>query len=187
MLPFCKSISIAFGVDTDFFKPDPQEQKIFDVSYIATWSEGWKRQALFGEATKGLRACAVGSLQPDGLGGLQKCNENGVYTLVGLLPAQLVSKLYQMSRVCAITSWHGSERSMLESLSCNVPLVLTKDNELGVSLVGDHAIVVEPNPVAIRAGIEMALKKENVNTRDWVIKNYSAEKYAEKILEVIDK
>ena len=31
---------------------------------------------------------------------------------------------------------------------------------------------------------ELALKKQNVNTRNWVIENYSAEKYAEALLKV---
>ena len=187
MLPFTKSISIAFGVDTELFKPNPDEPKIFDVLYIATWSEGWKRQSLFAESVKGLRACAAGSLQPDGIEGLKKCTENGVYTMVGLVPTRVVALLYQMSKVCVITSWHGSERSMLESLASNVPLIITKDNELGASLVEYHAEIVNPNPIKIRTSIDLQLKRQYMDERNWVLQKYSAQQYVHKILEVLEK
>ena len=185
MFPFAKSISIAFGTDTDFFKPS-DETKMFDVFYPATFSDNWKRQELFAEAAKGYRAMACGLVQPDGVEGYKKCIENGVYVMAGLIPTKIIANLYNMSRVVVITSWHGSERSALEALASNVPLVITSDNELACSLVKDQAIIVDPNVVTIRRGINMALRK-TVNTRDWIENKYSHIKYAEKILEVLEK
>lgn len=182
MLPFCKSISIAFGVDTDFFKPS-NEEKILDVFFPATYSL-WKRQDLFGQAVVGLKALTCGTMQPDGLSLYDICNQNGVYTQVGLMPAKLISQLYNMSRVVCVTAWHGSERTILETQASNTPLVLVRDNELGVTLVTDETIIVEPNPPAIRAGIDQALQK-TVNTREFILKKYSAEKYAQEILEIL--
>ncbi len=185
MLPFAKSISIAFGTDTEFFKPT-NDQKMFDVFYPATFSDNWKRQALFAEAAKGYRACAAGMIQPDGVESYKKCMENGVYVIAGLIPTKLIAQLYNLSKVIVITSWHGSERSALEALSTNIPLVITRDNELACSLVKDHAIIVEPNPEAIRKGIELALAKKSVNTREFILEKYSHYKYAEEIFKVIE-
>lgn len=182
MLPFCKSISVAFGTNTEFFKPDPDEPKILDVFFPATYSL-WKRQDLFGKSVKGLRALTCGTMQPDGVDLYNICNENGVYTQVGLMPSRLVSQLYNMSRVVCITAWHGSERTILEAQATNIPLVLVRDNELGCSLVTDETIIVEPYPNAIRAGIEQALKK-TVNTRKFILEKYSHIKYAEAMLKV---
>lgn len=183
MLPFCKGISIAFGCDTDFFKPC-EEEKVFDVFFPATYSL-WKRQNLFGEAVRGLKAITCGTMQPDGLGLYDVCNQNGVYTQVGLMPAKLVSQLYNMSRVVCVTAYHGSERTIIESQASNIPLVLVRDNELGVTLTTDETTIVEPNPVAIRMGIEQAFNK-TVNTRKFILEKYSHIKYAEAILKVLE-
>lgn len=186
LAPFCKRIEIAFGTDTDFFHPKQDEDEMFDVFYPATFSDNWKRQELFAQAAKGLRAMACGVIQPDGVNGYRSCIDNDVYVMAGLIPTQIISELYRMSKVCVITSWHGSERSALEALASNIPLVLTRDNTLTASLVEGKAIIVDPNPISIRQGIDIALRKTEFNARDWVLSNYSHHKYAEKILEVIE-
>lgn len=197
LLPFCKRVEIAFGTDTDFFYPDPisyycnvcrvgRDKRIFDVFYPATFSDNWKRQQLFAEASRGYKAMACGLLQPDGVEGYKKCIENGVYVMEGLIPTRLIAELYRQSRVCVITSWHGSERSALEALSSNLPLVITRDNDLTCSLVGEKAIVVDPTPEDIKRGIEIALSETVTDNRSWVLDNYSHHKYAEKLLEVIE-
>ena len=90
MMPFAKSISIAFGTDTDFFKPS-DEPKMFDAFYPATFSDNWKRQALFAEAVKGYRAMACGLVQPDGVEGYRNCLDNGVYVMAVLIPTALIA------------------------------------------------------------------------------------------------
>lgn len=179
-----KNVIVAFGTDTDFFQPR-EDQKMFDAFYPATFSDNWKRQQLFAEAVKGYRALAAGMLQPDGNIGYQACAANGVYTMEGLIPTRIISTLYNMTKAVVITSWHGSERSTLEAMASNVPLVLVSDNDLACSLVNEEVIIVKPTPEDIRAGLERALT-EKVYTRDYILENYSHHKYAEKILEVIE-
>ena len=178
-----KNVTIAFGTDTDFFQPR-EEKKIFDAFYPATFSDNWKRQQLFAEAV-GNRGMACGMLQPDGAVGFEACKKNGTYTMEGLIPTRLIADLYNMSKTVIITSWHGSERSTLEAMACNVPLVLVSDNDLACSLVNEEVIIVKPDVDSIRGGFERALRQE-VSTRDYILENYSHVQYAEKILEVIE-
>ncbi len=184
MSKFHKNVIVAFGTDTDFFQPT-DTPKMFDAFYPATFSDNWKRQELFAAATKGYKAMACGLVQPDGTQGLQACLTSGTYTMDGLIPTRLIADLYNMSKVVVITSWHGSERSTLEAMSCNVPLVLVSDNELACSLVNEEVIIVKPTVEAIRSGFERALRQE-VSTRDYILENYSHRNYAERILKVIE-
>lgn len=175
-------VIIAFGTDIEFFKPT-DEKKMFDVFYPATYSP-WKRQDLLARASDRLKVLTCGVVQPDGAYIYGACQTMG-YTLSGLVPTALIAKLYNMSRVVCITAWHGSERTVLEAMSTNIPLVITKDNELACSLTPESVVKVDPNPQAIREAIELALVSK-VNTRDYVLKNYSEKIYAQKILEVIE-
>ena len=179
-----KNVVLAFGTDTDFFRPRASE-KMFDAFYPATFSDNWKRQYLFAQATKGYKAMACGLVQPDGVQSYEECLNNGVYVMAGLIPTRLVAQLYDMSRVGIITAWHGSERSTLEFMASNVPLVLVSDNELACSLVTDEVIIVKPDADSIRAGFERALRQE-VNTRDYVLSKYSHKNYAQKIMEALE-
>ena len=181
MKEHCKQIILAFGTDTDFFKPT-ENKKMFDAFFPATYSP-WKRQRLFGLAI-GSRGLTCGYMQPDGVEDYKTCVENNTYTLVGILPTVLIAQLYNMSRTCVVPAWHGSERTVLEAMSTNIPLVVVKDNILACSLVTDVCIKVDPNPQALREGFYRALEKK-VNTREYVIENYSHIIYAEKLLRVL--
>ena len=183
MRKYCKRIELAFGTDTGFFKPK-EEKKIYDAFFPATFSP-WKRQDLFAEAI-GDKGLVCGVVQPDGVDIVRKCVERGTHVLAGLVPTRLVADLYNMSKVCVITSWHGSERTALEAMSSNIPLVVTKDNELVCSLLPKESIQVEPNPEAIRKGFLKALTMK-INTRDYILDNFSHLLYATKIMETIEK
>ena len=175
---------LAFGTDTDYFKPR-DEKKIYDAFFPATYST-WKRQDLFAEATKGYKALSCGYIQPDGTTLHQECQSVGGYTMAGLVPTRVISLLYNMSKCVVITAWHGSERTALEAMASNVPLVVTKDNELACSLLTDECIKVDPTPEAIRKGMEKAMKMK-VNTREHILKNYSHKIYAKNILDILEK
>lgn len=175
-------VVLAFGTDTTLFR-EVDEKKLFDVFYPATFSP-WKRQDLFSEATEGLKALTCGVVQPDGVDLARECDLRG-YSMQGLVPTLVVAKLYNMSKCVCITGWHGSERTALEAMASNTPLVIVKDNKLACSLTTDEVIKVDPEPSAIREGINQAIRK-TVNTRDHVLLNYSEREYAKKILEVIN-
>lgn len=174
-------VVLAFGTDTEFFKPQ-EEEKIFDVFYPASYSS-WKRQDLFAQATKGLKALTCGTVQADGIDLFKQCEQS--YAIAGPVPTAIVAKLYNMSKVVCITAWHGSERTVLEAMSTNIPLVITRDNVLACSLGNGEVIQVDPNPESIQEGVNRALRRI-VRTRDFIIKNYSQGEYSRKILEVLE-
>lgn len=183
--PYCRRIVLAFGVDTDFYKP-LDIPKYIDAVYPATFSE-WKRQHLFAEAI-GPRGLCFGVVQPDGVPHFEYCQKKQVATLGGLMPQSLMNIMYNVSRTCVITSWHGSERTTLESLACNTPVVVTDDNFLTCSLLPkEGAIACNPEPANIRKAFEQALTFKNINTREYVLRSWTARKYAEKILSVIEE
>ena len=71
-------------------------------------------------------------------------------------------------------------------MACNVPLVVTNDNELLCSLLPEEVIKVDPHPEAIKKGFLEAMEKE-VKTRDYLLdKGYTHYDYADKILEVLN-
>ena len=179
MKSHCKKIVLAFGTDTSFFRPR-NLPKIIDAFYPATFSP-WKRQKLFAEAV-GEHGLACGTVQPDGVEHLDACKLHFTHTLAGFVPTAMVARFYNMTKVCVITSWHGSERTALEAMASNTPLVVTKDNELTCSLLTDECLKVDPEPLAIWQAVSDSLNKK-VDTRDYVIKNYSHVSYAQKILE----
>lgn len=182
MRPFCWQTVLAFGTDVDLFKPENMD-KIFTGFYPATFS-AWKRQHLFAQGV-GEGGVVCGTLQPDGLEEYAACEEAKVYTLAGLMPSVLVSRLYNLSQACVITGWHGSERTALEAMACNIPVVVTIDNELTCSLLTEEGIIVDPTPEGIRDGLVRAQDRK-VHTRDYIMGKYSHYLYAEKIREVIE-
>ena len=172
---------LAFGTDTEYFKPR-KRKKIIDAFYPATYSQ-WKRQDLFTEAL-GSRGLTCGTIQPDGVDLYERCLANNTYALAGLMPSRLVAEMYNLARCCVITSWHGSERTLLEAMSSNCPVVITRDNELTCSLANDEVIRVDPTPEGIWNGVQEALEKR-VNTREYIFENYSHNIYAERIKKVL--
>lgn len=181
------NVILAFGTDMDFFSPNPNQEKIYDAFYPGTLSDNWKRQNLFAEATRGYRSLCAGVIQPDGVWSYRQCMEANTDVIAGLLPTKLIADLYQMSKTVVITGWHGSERSALEAAANNLPLVVTKDNDLLCSIFPDDLITkVDPTPKAIRDGFLEALTK-TVDTRKYLFdQGYTAEDYANKILKVIE-
>lgn len=180
--PYCRRLVHAFGVDTGFFKP-LSIPKCIDAVYPATFSL-WKRQNLFAEAV-GRRGLCFGVVQPDGVEDFDYCNQKGTVALGGLMPHSMMNVMYNVSRTCVITSWHGSERTALEAMAVNVPVVVTNDNDLTCSLLNGEGVITDPDPVSIRKAFEKALTMK-VNTRSYILKHYTAEIYAKKILEVIE-
>lgn len=182
--PYCWNIELAFGVNTDEYKP-LDVPKMIDAVYPATFS-GWKRQQLFAEALKH-RGLVFGVMQPDGAKYYQHCYYSGTMTLAGLMPQQLMAFMYNVSRTCVITSWHGSERTALEALACNLPVVVTNDNALTCSLLPkEGAITCDPKPYYIKEAFEKALTFTNLKNREYVLANWTHRHYAKKILAAIE-
>lgn len=163
--------SIAFGTNTDLFKP-VEQPKMFDALFPATFA-AWKRHDLFAKATEGLRALACGYMyETHEQECWQVCLDNGVMVLPHV-SAPVLHRLYAASETVVIPSKSegGSQRTVLEALAMNIPVIVTDSDKFDY----EGVIRVEPTVEAIREAIELA---EHQNTRDYIVENWSHINYA---------
>lgn len=152
----------AFGTDTEFFKPAPKNRKKkIDFFYPATFSP-WKLQREI--AYLGKQLTCVGTVQPDGIPDLTECTRNGVNVIEGYFPARKILEYYQNAKQVIIPAIHGSERTVLESMSCGIKPVVTHPEN-----VRTYSYIIE-------------LEQSGLTPREFVIKNYGHFKYAEDLL-----
>ncbi len=153
----------AFGTDTDFFSPDDTKKDI-EYYFPGTFSP-WKLQREI--AHLGPKLTCIGTVQPDGIYDLTKCLDNGVNVKEGYFPVETIRDYYRRSQKVIIPSVHGSERTVLESLSCGIkPEVLHKEN------VKTYSYIQE-------------LEESGLSPREFVVKYYSHEVYAKQLLKGI--
>lgn len=153
----------AFGTDTSYFTPD-ETVKDIEYFYPATFSP-WKRQADI--AYLGEKLTCIGTVQPDGTQELAECLKNGVKVEEGYFPVSKIRDYYRRSQHVIIPAVHGSERTVLEAMSCGIkPEVLHDDNVRAKSYIKE-------------------LEESGLTPRDFVLQNYSAKIYAEQILKGI--
>lgn len=152
----------AFGTDTAFFTPDEDIKKDIEYFYPATFSP-WKRQSDI--AYLGSKLTCIGTVQPDGVSELQKCLEKGVNVEEGYFPVEKIRDYYRRSERVIIPAIHGSERTILEAMACNLlPEVTNLNNVRADSYIREYHLSNSKTP------------------RQFVLKNYSHVKYAKDIL-----
>lgn len=169
-------VSIAFGTNTDLFKPVKQN-KMFDAIFPATFA-AWKRHDLFAKATKGLRACAVGYMYDTHETECWKvCLENGAMVLPHVSP-EVLHRLYAASRSVLITSRSdgGSQRTVLEALAMNIPCIVTDSDKFDY----EGTIRVSPEVEDIRAVLDN-LDVRKIETRSHILNNWSHIQYADNL------
>lgn len=148
----------AFGTDTDFYTPKDVEKDI-EYFYPATFSP-WKRQSEL--AYLGSRILLVGTVQPDGESELKECQDKGCKIEIGYFPAEKIRDYYQRTRGMIIPAIHGSERTMLEAMSCGLrPVVVHPENTKTLSYLFECG---------------------SQDARAFVLENYSHIKYARDLL-----
>lgn len=176
------NVSIAFGTNTDLFTPIEQNKQ-FDTIFPATFAQ-WKRHDLYAHATMGLRSLAVGYIYHEHEQECwQECLKLGT-TILPHVSAQVLHYLYAASRVCVIPSLSsgGSQRTVLEAMAMNLPLVITDSDKYDYAHASGGVFVAEPTVESIRGHIDALLDGEHeVNTRDFVLENWSHITYADAI------
>lgn len=152
----------AFGTDDNFFTPG-EVKKDIEYFYPATFSP-WKRQSEI--ANLGDKLLCVGTIQPDGQEEYRACVDNGVKCEVGYFPPDKIRDYYRRAQNVIIPSVHGSERTVLESMSCDIlPIVTNPQNRRTKSYLLEFE----------KSGL--------LSPRKFIKKYYSAEVYARHILE----
>jgi len=177
-----RNVRRAFGTNTELFKPIKQK-KVWDVIFPATFAT-WKRHKLFAESVKNALCC--GWMYFDHETECWKiCQDNGI-TLLPHVPADVLVHLYNTSKTCVITSdsTGGSQRTVLEAMACNIPTIVMNDSDKTSEYIRACGLgeIVEPNPTHIKEAVEKWKDKE-INTRDWILENYSEYVYAKQLKE----
>jgi glycosyltransferase involved in cell wall biosynthesis len=179
-----ENVSIAFGTNTELFKPIEQP-KLLDTIFPGTFAE-WKRHQLYAQAVQGLRSLAVGYIYTDHE---TECWEDCLKHGVAILPhvsAETLHRLYASSRVCVIPSRSsgGSQRTVLEAMAMNLPLVVTDSDKFDYVWDSDEVLQVPPHPDAIREAVDFYINNNiTVNTRDVVVEKWSEFTYADALEE----
>ena len=176
----------AFGTNEEIFYPD-KRPKIFDAVFPATFAN-WKRHNLFAEAMEGAPSAVCGWFQPSEPNCWQVCKDKGVALFHHQLP-ESVNDLYNMSKTCLITaeSVGGSQRTVLEAMACNIPVIVTSDSEKTSEylIASGTGSIIEPDANKLREEVER-VKDTKVTTRDWILENYSSKIYAEQLKKGIE-
>lgn len=172
------SVSVAFGTNTDLFTPIDQI-RVFDTIFPGTFA-AWKRHDLYAQATRGLKSLAVGYMYKDHE---QECWEECIRMGTTVMPhvsAEALHYLYAASRMCVITSQSdgGSQRTVLEAMAMNLPLIVTDSDKF--DYITSDVYRCDPEPEEIRSYINAILDGDgDVNTRDYVLNNWSHLQYAD--------
>lgn len=156
----------AFGTDTNFFTPDESVKKDIEYFYPATFSP-WKRQRDI--ASLGDSLWCVGTVQPDGVEDLEACQKTGVHIAQGYFDVSHIRDLYRRAKSVIIPAVHGSERTVLEAMSCNiVPLVTNENNIRTLSYVKEYKESGYGSP------------------REFVLDRYNPVQYAQKLMKGLE-
>jgi len=179
------SVSTAFGTNTQLFDPGHKlvkgQQKVFDVCFPATYAQ-WKRHKKFAEAVRGFKAVACGYMYTDHETDCwEVCQDAGILTLPHV-SADTLCHLYAASKCCLITSDSsgGSQRTVLEAMAMNVPVIVMQDSDKCSEYVLDAGLgfVSNPDPIAIRVWLE-DLDKRVSDTRSYIRSKWSEYHYAD--------
>jgi glycosyltransferase involved in cell wall biosynthesis len=155
----------AFATDTDFFTPDPTVKKDIEYFYPATFSP-WKRQRDI--AYLGDKLWCVGTVQPDGQADLQACKDAGVHIAEGYFKVEHIRDLYRRAKNVIIPAVHGSERTVLEAMSCGIkPIVVHDENVRTRSYIDEYNM--------------WKIDNKGKGVRDFVTNFYTAYQYADTI------
>lgn len=154
----------AFGTDDNFYKPHQSITKDIEYFYPATFSP-WKKHDMI--AHLGDKLTCIGTIQPDGQHEYDACIKAGVNVEVGYFPPEKILNYYQRAKNVIIPAVHGSERTVLEAMSCGIlPEVI--------------------NPKNIRARSYLK-EMGKLKPREFIKKNYSAQGYADSIMKGINE
>lgn len=181
-----RSVSVAFGTNTNLFDPEldalVRQKKTIDVLFPATFCE-WKRHKLLAKAVTDTkwRTVMCGYMYD---AHEMDCWREPQYRGATVLPhvsAEVLAHLYKSASVVAIPSRAdgGSQRTVLEALAMNVPVVVCSDSDKTTEYVRESAgVIVLPEEQALRDGIRKAMRL-STNTRDYIMGKWSHRHYAD--------
>jgi len=195
-LPFFEGCNVrkAFGINTDLFRPTEWQRPHF-LGVLPAAFAAYKRYDLFARAM-GKDGLAVGQVQtqPDGsVFEAEVCHEvclrEGVTVIPRLVPYYLMPYIFGMAKTAVLTSttYGGCDRTVLEALACEKPVVACKDNQKLKILLNGLLPMAEPDPKELRrVAEEVAVTADRKGLRQYVVDNFSHYIYARQLREGIE-
>lgn len=182
------SCSIAFGANTELFSPKLEMKKQFDVCNFSVFAD-WKRHKLLIQSTldidRELRVVCSGHKYYDHE---QYCWQYPMSMGALILPnmsADAVSHMMAASKVCLLTSSSqgGSQRTVLEAMAMNIPLVICDDSSKLLEYVkeGGGFVANHDDPRDVYNKIIEAMNVKDWNTRDYILSKWTENHYADAI------
>lgn len=172
----------AFGVNEILFSPTIQLQPHFQAIYPAAFMP-WKRHELFAKAV-GHKGLAVGGMNQNTRQCFDICFEHGVMVLPKV-PYEVLPFMIAQSQSVLITADNqgGSQRTVLEAMSMNKPLIVMSDNIKCVEFVKESGvgIIADPDVGDIKKALGNLKHSGFLRGREFIMRNYSAEIYADKL------
>jgi glycosyltransferase involved in cell wall biosynthesis len=146
----------AFGVNERIFKPIKQP-KVWDAIFPATFAD-WKRHQLFADSVE--NGFCFGYMYHTHEQWCWQYPQEKNMLIAPHIPSEAVAYFMNAAHSCLITSnaSGGSQRTVLESMACNIPPIVMSDSDKTREYVEDSGFgfVVEPNPEAIKRAIVQA-------------------------------
>jgi len=179
-----RSVSTAFGTNTKLFAPDEHQAKTIDVLFPATYAD-WKRHNLLMDSCVGLKVCTAGWMYHDHEQWCWQYPQSKGALMLPHVSAEVLKYLYASSRVVVVPSRAdgGSQRTVLEAMAMNIPVVVTSDSDKTCEYVQEGGgFISKPNSQNIREAIDLAMVKDNTNTRPYIEGKWSEIIYANSIL-----
>ena len=179
--------SIAFGVNTDIFRPITDANKVYTTVTHGTCAS-WKRQNLVGEAFKE-KALIFGQPQDTDPKMFDDCRAFGCEVLLEQTyeRTNLLLNSAHVSVNCA-DFWGGGQRATLEAMACDLPVVVMNDSPKNREYVeaSGAGYICNPDPQSIRTAVQIALEdKKRPSGREYVMKNWTPEHYKNAILSAL--
>lgn len=177
---------IAFGTNTDMFRPMPLN-KLFPAVYPAAFAL-WKRHDLWAKAVPG-GSLAVGHMQDHEPECFGVCIDEG-HAVIGTVPQNIIPQLVNQAMGVVVTAEHmgGCQRLALEAMACNVPVLVTNDSKAAQI---DGVWTCPPDVDNIRnAFLTMVTTFENETTdlrEKYIVGKMDHIQYGRKLIEIIDE
>lgn len=170
----------AFGVNDALFVPTINLQPHFKAIYPAAFMP-WKRLDLFAKATKQQGLVVGGMIDRKSL---DACLEQGTMVMPKVAYETLPFLMAQCQCVLVTADNHGgSQRTVLEAMAMNIPVIVLSDNKKCVEYVKESGVgvIAEPTVSSIKSALDRLGEANHLLGRTFIQKNYSAMNYADKL------